>query len=144
MQLRRYSPLIGRLLLSFVFLLSGLAKIVDWSTTEQTMASKGMPAIPFFLLVAILVEIAGGLSLLFAWRPRFGAWLLFLYLIPTTLIFHNFWDLTGPERLNQMFHFLKNLSIMGGLIIIGSIPEADIKVRTSHEFGVFDEHKKVA
>ena len=80
------------------------------------MASKNMPLISVLLPLAGIVEIAGGfLSLLVGFRARFAAILLFLYLIPTTFIFHNFWAQVGYEHMNQMHHFLKNLAIMGGL-----------------------------
>ena len=43
---------------------------------------------------------------------------LILFLIPTTLIFHNFWAQSGMEAQNQMAHFLKNIAIMGGLLML--------------------------
>ena len=49
---------------------------------------------------------------------RAGALLLFLFLIPTTLIFHNFWTLEGMEQQNEMQHFTKNVTIMGGLLLV--------------------------
>jgi putative oxidoreductase len=107
----------GRVLLSVIFLLSGLTKITDWDGTTQYMASKELPLIPLLLVAAIITELAGGLSVLLGWKTRWGALLLFLYLIPTTLVFHNFWALSGTEMQMQLMHFLKNLSIMGGLLL---------------------------
>jgi len=123
-----YAPLLGRVMLSAIFLLSGVRKIFAWSETASYMASKGMPLVPLFLAGAIVVEIAGGVSILFAWKPKWGAWLLFLYLIPVTLIFHNFWTLAGAERMNQTLHLMKNITIMGGLAILGSVPERDVRM----------------
>ena len=54
--------------------------------------------------------------MLFGWQTRLAAFLLFVYLIPTTLVFHNFWAFEGAKQQDQMFHFLKNLAIMGGLL----------------------------
>ncbi|HYT56152.1 MAG TPA: DoxX family protein, partial [Verrucomicrobiae bacterium] len=51
---------------------------------------------------------------------RWGALLLFLYLIPVTLIFHNFWAYSGIEMQTQLVNFLKNLSIMGGLLLVAA------------------------
>ena len=66
-----------------------------------------------FYIGAVAVEVGGSLSLLLGYRARAVGWLLFLFMIPTTLIFHtNFGD---P---NQMIHFLKNVSIMGGLLYV--------------------------
>jgi len=111
-----YAALAGRILVSVIFLLSGVMKIMDWSGNAAYMESHGMPAIPVLLTAAIVVEILGGLAVLLGYQTRAVALILFLYLIPTTLIFHNFWTLHGPEQQNQMFHFLKNLAIMGGLL----------------------------
>jgi putative oxidoreductase len=114
----RYVPLLGRILLALIFLISGLGKIFDWQGTAGYMASKGMPLIPFFLLGAIVLELAGGLAVLLGFKARIGALLLIVFLIPATLIFHNFWTLTGMERQIQMIMFLKNLAIMGGLLLV--------------------------
>jgi putative oxidoreductase len=112
------ASLFGRILLSLIFLLSGLTKVLDWNGTAAYMASKGMPAIPFFLTIAILFELGAGTCLLFGIQTRWASLALVFYLIPTTLVFHNFWSATGPEYQNQMHHFLKNLAIMGGLATV--------------------------
>ena len=57
----------------------------------------------------------GGLALLLGFHTRAAALLLFLYLIPTTLVFHNFWAYPPEQQQLQMIMFLKNLAIMGGL-----------------------------
>ena len=108
----------GRILLSLIFIVSGLAKIANWSGTAEYMASKGMVAVPFFLGMAILFELAGGMSVLTGFKARWGALALVLFLIPVTAIFHNFWAFEGMERQMQMIHFMKNLAIMGGLLSI--------------------------
>jgi putative oxidoreductase len=113
-----WAPLAGRILLCTIFVLSGVMKFADWQGTAAYMASKNMPLIPVLLPLAAIVEIAGGISLLLGFRARFAALMLFLYLIPTTFIFHNFWAQAGYEHMNQMHHFLKNLAIMGGLALL--------------------------
>ncbi len=112
--------LTGRILLSLIFLVSGLMKLFAWQTTAGYMESKGMPAVPVLLTGAVLVELAGGLCLLFGFQVRLAALILILYLIPATLIFHNFWTLEGQEQQNQLHHFLKNLAIMGGLLSLAA------------------------
>jgi len=114
----QFAPLAGRVLISAIFLLSGIGKIGDWSGTAAYMAGHGMPAAPFFLFLAIAIELAGGLSVLTGFKARWGALLLFVFLIPTTLIFHAFWA-AEPEMFRmQMTNFMKNLAIMGGLLQI--------------------------
>ncbi len=121
---RQYLMMAGRVLLSLIFILSGVSKIMDWSGTAQLLAAQGLPLVPLLLGAATVIEIAGGLALLLGWNARWGAWLLFLYLIPTTLIFHNFWALTGADQQTQLVNFLKNLSIMGGLLLVAAYDRA--------------------
>ena len=106
----------GRFLLAAIFLMAGIAKVTDWSSTERMMTEHGMIGIPFFLPAAAILEIAGGLALLSGCATRPAALALFLFLIPTTVIFHNFWAYEGLAQQNQMQHFMKNLAIMGGLL----------------------------
>src|SRR4051794_11503065 len=106
---RDWTSLAGRILMSVIFLMSGFAKITHWSETAGQMAGKGMPAVPVFLTAAILVEIFLGLGLLLGCGTRLSAALLFVYLIPTTLIFHNFWAVPADQQQMQMINFLKNL-----------------------------------
>ena len=82
------------------------------------MTAHGLPAaaVPVLLAGAVVVELAGGLALLLGVQTRRAALVLFLYLIPVTLTMHNFWADQGMEQQNQMFHFLKNLAILGGLL----------------------------
>ena len=116
----RVAPLAGRVLLSLIFLFSGAGKVMNWSDTAGFMAAKGMPAVPLFLFLAIVFELGGGLSVLTGYQARIGAFALFLYLIPTTLIFHNFWAVAGAQHQMQLVNFMKNLAIMGGLLTLAA------------------------
>jgi putative oxidoreductase len=116
--LQRYVPLFARVLLSAIFIMSGVGKILDWSGTAGYMASQNMPAVPFFLLMAIIFEIVGGLLVLVGFRARIGALILLVFLVPATLIFHDFWSFPQDQQQNQMIHFMKNTSIMGGLLMV--------------------------
>ena len=51
---------------------------------------------------------------------RILTWIVFLYLIPTTFLFHNFWAVQGADRIDAMIHFEKNLAIMGGLVLLAA------------------------
>jgi putative oxidoreductase len=119
-QVKPYGALAGRILLAPIFLLSGAMKIMHWNQTADEMAVKGMVAVPFFLALAVLFELGGGLSVLLGYKARLGALALALFLIPVTLVFHDFWTHTGKDMENQMQHFLKNLTIMGGLLTLAA------------------------
>ena len=116
----RYGPPLARLLISQVFLISGVMKIVDWSGTEAKMAERGMFLIPLFLVAATLIELAGGLSLLLGWKARLGALVLCLYLIPVTFTFHDFWTYPPDKREVQMLFFQHNWALMGGLLFVAA------------------------
>jgi putative oxidoreductase len=110
--------LVGRVLLGAIFLMAGVAKLMDWAGTAAYMESQGLPMVDVLLPIAAAVEIVGALSILTGTFARAGALALFAFLIPTTLVFHDFWTLEGAERQAQMIDFLKNLSIMGGLLLL--------------------------
>jgi putative oxidoreductase len=112
------AALIGRILLSAVFLASGVQKVFAWSETAKGMAAEGMFWVPLFLVVAILCEVGGGLSVLWGWYARLGAFVLIVFLIPVTGVYHDFWTYEGKEQQMQMIHFSKNLAIMGGLFVL--------------------------
>lgn len=116
--LNRYLPPAARLLMSAIFLLSAFGKITDWSGTAGYMAAYGFFAIPFFLTAAIVLELGGGLSLLLGYKARWGALALIVFLIPATLIFHAFWSVPEADAKMQMINFLKNVSILGGLLMV--------------------------
>jgi putative oxidoreductase len=113
-------PLFGRILLSSVFILSGISKITGFAMEEGYVAAKHLPLPAVALTIALVIELAGGLALLAGWFTRFTAWIVFLYMIPTTFLFHNFWAMQGMDRYDNTIHFQKNLAIMGGLLLLAA------------------------
>src|SRR5829696_6186463 len=117
--LERYAPPVARLLIAQIFIISGIMKIMDPAGTAAQMEGRGMFWVPFFLWSAAAVELGGGLSLLFGYKTRPGALLLFLFLIPVTLTFHNFWTYADPKEQHiNMILFMHNLALMGGLLLV--------------------------
>ena len=112
------AALIGRFLIAAIFLVSGIAKLTDTPGTVSHMAAAGIPYPDTLALVAGVAEILGAIAIAAGFLTRFAAGGLILYLIPTTLIFHAFWNATGDQRLQQTVNFLKNLAIMGGLAVL--------------------------
>jgi putative oxidoreductase len=113
-------PLFGRILLSSVFILSGISKITAFAMEEGYVVSRHLPLPAVALTIALIVELAGGLAILAGLYARFTAWILFLYMIPTTFLFHNFWTMSGMDRYDNTIHFQKNLAIMGGLLLLAA------------------------
>jgi putative oxidoreductase len=102
---------VGRLLLAIVFILSGLGKIASPEATQGYIASAGLPLPLLSYLIAIVMELGGGVLLVFGYRTRIVALALAAFTVSTALVFHN--DFADQ---NQMIHFLKNISIAGGLL----------------------------
>lgn len=112
------AALLGRILLATLFLLSGFMKIPGFEATAGMMASKGLPMPQVLLAITIVVEMGGGLMIIAGFKARWAALGLFLWLIPVTLVFHRFWGIDAAQAQGQMTHFLKNLSIMGGMALL--------------------------
>jgi len=135
-KIKAASTVVARFLLSVIFLAGGINKIFHWHESEkilmnvfsdwqaytdfsssmQEFFASLVPWTPFFLIGATLLELIGGLLLLLGVREKWGAALLILFLIPTTILFHQFWFVEGAARELQQIMFLKNLAIIGGLI----------------------------
>lgn len=109
-----YLTLVGRILVGIIFVMSGVNKILTPDATQQYMASHGLRTLTTVLyIVAIVVEIGAGACLVIGYQTRRASSLLLLFMIPTTLLFH-----TNFSDQNQMIHFLKNLSMSGGLLYV--------------------------
>jgi putative oxidoreductase len=115
---RQYGPLAGRILMALIFLNSGFGKITGFAGTAGFMASKGMPFAEVLLAGALVFELAGAIMLILGWRVHWGALLLIVFMIPATLMFHNFWAVDAAQYQNQLNHFLKNVAMIGGLLYV--------------------------
>ncbi|WP_144402742.1 DoxX family protein [Pseudomonas mediterranea] len=101
----------GRILLSAIFLLSGVSKIGASAGMIAYIESVGLPFPSLALAIAILVEVGGGIALILGYRTRLVAAGLALFSVATALAFHN---QLGNQ--NQFIHFFKNIAMAGGLL----------------------------
>ena len=111
---------VGRALLATIFVLSGYAKLTGFADTAKHIAEKGLPFAPVFTFATIAVELGGGILLLVGWKARWTALGMALFLVPATLMFHRYWSFEGSARAMQRLNFLKNLAIMGGLLMVSA------------------------
>ena len=126
--------LLGRFCIATIFVLAGLWMIFCWDQTLDLMKTHELPYTELLLIGAIIIEILGGIALAFGIRPKFAATVLALYLILETYTFHNFWLLTDVvAREQQMFEFLKNLAIFGGLVCYLGSPSVGAKEKEVKE-----------
>ena len=105
----------GRVLIAALFLLSGLGKIAAPAVTQGYIASAGLPAPLLGYLIAIIIEVGGGLLLMIGYQARGVALILAAFALATALVFHH--DFVDQ---NQMIHFLKNIAIAGGLLQVAA------------------------
>lgn len=121
--MNKFISLTGRIFLSAIFLMSGLGKISNYTGTQKFMADAGMPLTGFLLFCAIILEMTGGLSILLGYKAKYGTYALILFLVPATILFHsNFKDQI------QMIMFMKNLAILGGLLMIANFGAGEISL----------------
>jgi putative oxidoreductase len=116
----KWGLVVGRFLLSVIFILSGAGKLMQFAGTASMMSAKGIPLAKLALAISLLIEIGGGLALLTGFKVRYVAPIMALWLVPVTLVFHNFWAYQGQEAMTQQINFLKNLAIVGGLLVTSS------------------------
>lgn len=118
--------LIGRILISAIFLFEATDSILFADKTKMTMAEYGITWNPDFLLYTSIIALAvGAMMLLIGYRIRFGVWLLLLYWLPVTFIVYSFWnDPHEVQRLHAIL-FMKNIAIAGGLLMIAAHGEAN-------------------
>ena len=126
---------LGRLFISVAFLTSALKKVFTWQQAQSDFSTvlsdwlAHLNSFPFFqqlvadllpistglLAVMTLMEFFGGIFLLFNIKARFGVFLLLIFFIPATILFHQFWFFQGDKRELELLLFMKNIAIIGGL-----------------------------
>ena len=113
----KLTALAGRLLYSLIFLLSGMSLFSP--ATAGYAASQGLPAASILVPLSGVLAILGGISILLGYKAKIGAAMIIVFLVPVTLVFHHFWTETDAQaRQNGMIEFMKNMSILGGAILI--------------------------
>jgi putative oxidoreductase len=107
------ASLVGRVLISAIFLLSGLSKIAASAATIGYISSAGLPLPQAGLAIAVVVEVVGSIALIAGFQTRWAAAILAVFTIVAALVFHN-----NFADQSQFINFFKNVSITGGLLQI--------------------------
>jgi uncharacterized membrane protein YphA (DoxX/SURF4 family) len=140
---------IGRVLFAILFIASGAMKLLDVAATTAMMGKvvlpvalneyvtqleglAGMPMPQILAITAGVIELLSGLLIALNFGARFFAAVLILFVIVATYYFHDFWNQTGAEAQGNMIHALKNLSLIGGLMLIMGIPRSARVVETTY------------
>jgi putative oxidoreductase len=120
--------LVGRILLSLVFLVIGYRKLIAVAASAGYFAKLGFPMPDVMVWVAIAIELGGGILLLLGWKARWAASLLALFTLIAAFAAHRFWEVDPAQYANQMNHFLKNLAIVGGMLFVVAVGPGALSV----------------
>jgi putative oxidoreductase len=112
--------LLGRILLALIFVQAGFEKLMGFSGVVSSIAGKGLPMPEVLAVATVAIELGAGLLLVVGLKARWAAFLLFLFIIPVSLTFHNFWTMQGAQAAMNKIQFMKNVSIMGGMLLLAA------------------------
>ena len=112
-----YVALAGRILFAAIFVMASLG---HFSHPEISYAAQhGVPMAGLLVPLSGVIALAGGLSVAVGYRARIGAWLLVLFLVPVTIMLHNFWAVKDPMMAQiQQAMFMKNVSLLGSALLV--------------------------
>lgn len=117
--MRDIIDLIGRIFLSAIFIFEAVDTIWYFDKTKQILTQYGFTAYQDSLLyAAIFLLVMGGLMVLFGYRSTFGSVLLLCYWVPVTFVVHDFWNAPKAELRIQSILFMKDVAIVGGLLML--------------------------
>jgi len=116
--IRNAAILIARMMLALLFIIFGWKKLTGFSGAVISMAATGAPAPEVSAAIAVVMEFFVGLAILIGVATRPLALLLMLYTLGTAIIGHHYWTMTGMDQFENMINFYKNVSIMGGLLLL--------------------------
>jgi putative oxidoreductase len=113
----KYLLLLGRILFAHIFIVKSLDHFSD--AIFNHAVGMGVPFPMFLVPFSGLIALLGGLSILFGYKAKIGAWLLIVFLAPTTFFMHRFWETQeGHVTLLQSYCFMKNISLLGACLMI--------------------------
>lgn len=110
--------LLARVMLSLVFVLSGVAKASHWGDGLAEIAAAGLPAASLLLAATVATQLVGGLSVALGFGTRLGALALGGFTIVATVLFHDFWNATGEIWQHQFTTFMEHVALVGGFVAL--------------------------
>ena len=113
-----YPIFAARILLSLIFVLAGFSKLTGLEGTAGYIASKGLPMPAVLALGSGLLELLAGLAIAVGFKARIAAAVLAAFTLVASLLFHNFWAMPADQVMVNQLMFMKNLAIIGGLLLI--------------------------
>jgi len=138
----KYIILIGRIFYSLIFV-SAIAVHFSGESIAYSEAA-GVPLASIAVPLSGIMAFLGGLSVAFGYKARWGALLIILFLVPVTLMMHNFWAINDPMTAQMQYAmFMKNLSILGGALIIAYFGSGPLSIDSPRKkVHQISKHKK--
>jgi len=116
--------LLGRILYAMIFIMSGFGHLTRTKAMAEYAKSKGVPAPGLATVGTGILILLGGLSILLGYQPQVGAVLLIIFLVPTSLMMHNFWAVKDQmQKQLEMVNFLKNIAMTGAALLFLNISQ---------------------
>ncbi|SEB26296.1 DoxX family protein [Variovorax sp. YR216] len=112
--------LIGRLLVAYLFIPAGFAKLTGFSGIVGYITSVGMPMPTVAAAVAIIVELGAGIALLLGFKTRIAAIVLAVFTLVASFYFHAYWAAPGAMKMVATLLFNKNIAVVGGLLALAA------------------------
>ena len=112
--------LVARICLAILFIVAGAGKAMAFAGTSGYLAKLGFPVPDVMTAIAIAFELGGGILLVIGWKTRWVAWGMAIFVVIATLAAHRFWEVDAAQMTMQRLQFLKNLSILGGLLMVAA------------------------
>ena len=141
----KYIVLLGRVLYSSIFVMAGMTHFS--AQTIGYAAAQGVPFASIAVPLSGVMAIFGGLSVALGYKAKYGAWVLALFLLPVTVMLHNFWAVTDPMMAQmQQVMFMKNLTMLGTALLIsyfGSGPASLDALLSAHQIQRADGRQAV-
>jgi putative oxidoreductase len=117
-QLQNPLALSGRLLLAVLFLPAGISKITGFAGTVGYIGSVGLPLPALAAMLAVAVEIVGGVALIAGFGTRIAALALALFTLVASFFFHAYWAVPVDQQMVTELLFFKNIAVVGGLLML--------------------------
>ena len=114
---------LGRFIVGGMYLMAGIENLLLLDAKAGYAASKGVSNASFWVVVASLLLVLGGSSLITGIRPHIAVGALAVFLVPVTLIMHNFWTLTGLQATIEFHAFMGNVGLLGSALLFVAIPQ---------------------
>ncbi|NJM40210.1 MAG: DoxX family protein [Anaerolineae bacterium] len=119
-----FGALLGRLVVGGFYLYYGINNLVDFAGMSGYATYKGVPLASAAVVVGAALLLCGGLSIVLGYRPKLGVAALVAFLVPVTMLMHNFWAVSDPQmRVIEQGLWMRNMALAGAALFMLAVPQ---------------------